>query len=62
MFVTHLDDVGGLRAGLTVDEAADMCWILMNPLLQARLRTERGWSRAAVADWLTRMATASLLA
>ena len=62
MFVTHLDEVGGLRAGLMVDEAADMCWILMNPLLQARLRTERGWSRAAVADWLTLMATASLLA
>ncbi|MFZ2016075.1 MAG: helix-turn-helix domain-containing protein [Nocardioides sp.] len=62
MFVSHLAEVGGLRAGLTVDEAADMCWILMNPLLQARLRTECGWSRPAVADWLTRMATASLLA
>ena len=37
--------VGGLREGLSVDEAADMCWILMNPLLQARLRAERGWTR-----------------
>ena len=34
----------------------------MNPLLQARLRTECGWARATVADWLGRMATASLLA
>ena len=45
MFVSHLAGVGGLREGLSVDEAVDMCWILMNPLLQARLRTERGWTR-----------------
>lgn len=62
MFVSHLAEIGGLREGLTVDEAADMCWVLMNPLLQARLRAERGWSRAAVADWLGRLAAASLLA
>jgi AcrR family transcriptional regulator len=62
MFVAHLAEIGGLREGLTVDEAADMCWVLMNPLLQARLRAERGWSSAAVADWLVRLATASLLA
>ncbi len=61
MFVTHLARVGGLRDGVGVDEAADMCWVLMNPLLQARLRTERGWTREAVADWLVRMAGASLL-
>jgi AcrR family transcriptional regulator len=61
MFVAHLADVGGLREGLSVDEAADMCWILMNPLLQARLRTERGWARESVADWLVRLASASLL-
>ena len=35
MFVSHLAGVGGLRDGLSVDEAVDMCWILMNPLLQA---------------------------
>jgi hypothetical protein len=62
MFVTHLASTGGLREGLTVDEAADMCWILMNPLLQARLRTDRGWSREAVTDWLVRITSASLLA
>jgi hypothetical protein len=33
----------------------------MNPLLQARLRTDRGWTREAVADWLVRMTAASLL-
>jgi AcrR family transcriptional regulator len=62
MFVSHLAEIGGLREGLTVDEAADMCWVLMNPLLHARLRAERGWSRAAVTDWLGRLAAASLLA
>jgi AcrR family transcriptional regulator len=61
MFVSHLAGVGGLREGLSVDEAVDMCWILMNPLLQARLRTERGWTREAVEDWLVRMTAASLL-
>ncbi len=61
MFVSHLASVGGLREGLSVDEAVDMCWILMNPLLQRRLRAERGWTRAAVEDWLVRMASASLL-
>ncbi len=62
MFVSHLHAVGGLREGLTVDEAADMCWVLMNPLLQQRLRAERGWTREAVAEWLLRLASASLLA
>jgi len=61
MFVTHLASVGGLREGVTVDAATDMCWVLMNPLLQARLRTECGWTAEAVADWLVRMAAASLL-
>ena len=61
MFVTHLESVGGLREGLTVDAGADICWVLMNPLLQARLRTDRGWTREAVADWLVRMTAASLL-
>ena len=61
MFVSHLAAVGGLRAGLTVDEATDMCWVLMNPLLQQRLRAERGWTRTAVEDWLLRLASASLL-
>ena len=61
MFVTHLAAVGGLRTGVSVEAGADMCWVLMNPLLQARLRTDRGWTREAVADWLVRMTAASLL-
>ena len=42
MFVTHLAATGGLREGVSVDEAADMCWILMNPLLQQRMHGGRG--------------------
>ncbi len=61
MFVAHLASVGGLRDGLTVDAGADMCWILMSPLLQARLRAERGWSRKQVEDWLIRLTSSSLL-
>jgi hypothetical protein len=33
----------------------------MNPLLQQRLLVERGWTPAAVEEWLLRLATASLL-
>jgi len=61
MFVTHLASVGGLREGLSVDQAVDICWILMNPLLQGRLRTERGWAGEAIAEWLVRITSASLL-
>jgi AcrR family transcriptional regulator len=43
MFVTHLASVGGLRDGVTVEAAADMCWVLMNPLLQARRARRLGW-------------------
>ncbi|MDX6358269.1 MAG: hypothetical protein QOH37_1323 [Nocardioidaceae bacterium] len=60
-FLRHLESVGGLRAGLTVPEAVDMCWILMNPLLQQRLLVERGWTPADLEDWLLRLVRASLL-
>ncbi len=62
MFLRHLESVGGLRTGLTVPEAVDMLWILMNPLLQLRLLVDRGWTPEALEDWLLRLVTASLLA
>jgi AcrR family transcriptional regulator len=61
-FVRHLESVAGLRSGLSVAEAVDMCWILMSPLLQQRLLVDRGWTRDALEDWLLRLVTASLLA
>lgn len=62
MFLRHLESVGGLRPGLSVPEAVDMCWVLMNPLLQQRMQGERGWTSAAVEAWLLRLVSASLLA
>jgi hypothetical protein len=61
MFLRHLDDRAWLRPGLTVEHAADMCWMLMNPLLPRRLRDERGWTRDEVEEWLVRLASTSLL-
>ena len=61
MFLRHLESVGGFRSGLSVPEAVDMCWILMNPLLQQRLLVERGWTPAALEEWLLRLVSASLL-
>jgi AcrR family transcriptional regulator len=61
MFLRHLESVGGFRPGLTVPEAVDMCWILMNPLLQQRLLVERDWTPAALEDWLLRLVSTSLL-
>jgi AcrR family transcriptional regulator len=60
-FLRHLESVGGLRPGLPVEHAVDMCWMLMNPLLQHRLLVERGWTPAALEDWLLRLVSASLL-
>lgn len=60
-FVTHLAGVGGLRADLPLERAADACWALMNSLLQQLLIADRGWSVAEYRDWFVRVVTASLL-
>lgn len=60
-FVSGLDAIGGLRPDLGVDEATDLAWVLMNPLLVLPLRTERGWTDDQVRAWLVRLTKASLL-
>ena len=62
MFVASLEGIGGLRPDVTVDEGADMAWVLMSPLFVRRLRQERGWDDDQVRGWLVRLAKASLLA
>jgi AcrR family transcriptional regulator len=62
MFVTGLDGIGGLRPDVTVDQGADMAWVLMNPLFVRRLHEDRGWTDDQVRAWLVRLAKASLLA
>jgi AcrR family transcriptional regulator len=61
LFVTHLADAGGLRSDLTVERAADACWALVNSLLQHLLVSSRGWTLQEYAEWLERVAAATLL-
>jgi AcrR family transcriptional regulator len=43
---------GGLRAGLSVDQAADMVWAMNSSELYVLLTVERGWSPRRYAKWL----------
>lgn len=49
---TNLRDSGGLRAGLTVEEAADTIWATNSSELYVMLTTERGWSPDRFERWL----------
>jgi AcrR family transcriptional regulator len=60
-FVMHLARVGGLRAGVTVEAAADACWALLNSLMLHLLVNTRGWSAQAYGAWLVRVVSATLL-
>jgi AcrR family transcriptional regulator len=60
-FVRHLAEVGGLRDGLSVEKAADVCWALMNSVLWHLLVSVRGWSERDYAAWLVQVVTVSLL-
>ncbi|MFN8082714.1 MAG: helix-turn-helix domain-containing protein [Dermatophilaceae bacterium] len=60
-FVAHLAKIGGLRAGLAQDRAADIVWAHMGPGLFHRLYVDRGWSLSAVGDVLCRSLGAALL-
>lgn len=61
-FAAHLDGLGGLRPGLSPDEAADVCWTLNDGMSYRRLVELRGWSTTRYRDWLARVVTTSLLA
>ena len=50
-----------LRAGLTVNEAADTFSALASPELHHILTTDRGWSQRRYARWLEQTARAALL-
>lgn len=52
---TFVDDVraaGGLRTGLSVDEAADVVWATNSAELYTMLTAERGWSPERYERWL----------
>jgi AcrR family transcriptional regulator len=47
-----LRDAGGLRPGLTVEEAADVIWATNSPELYVLLTAERNWTADHYEDWL----------
>jgi AcrR family transcriptional regulator len=62
MIATLLHDRFGLRAGLTVDDAADILWTLTAPELTLRLVHRRGWSLDRYEAWLADIMAQALLA
>ncbi len=50
--VRDLDSVGGLRAGLGIDEAADIIWATNSSELYVLLTVERGWTPDRYERWL----------
>ena len=50
--VTELREAGGLRADLSIDEAADTVWATNSPELYVLLTVERGWSPLRYEAWL----------
>jgi len=60
-FVNHLASIGGLRQGLDRAEAADLCWLAMDPGPYQRLVIERGWSPSRYQRWLTAAVSRELL-
>lgn len=60
-FAAHLDAIGGLRPGLSPEQAADVLWTMNDGGAYHRLVVERGWTDERFRDWLVRIALASLL-
>jgi hypothetical protein len=51
-FVADVAAAGGLRPGLTVEDAADVVWATNSPELFVMLTAERGWSADRYEAWL----------
>ena len=60
-FIRHLASLDGLAAGVSQQQAADLCWAMMDGHLYHLLVTQRGWTPAAVARWLADSLGATLL-
>jgi AcrR family transcriptional regulator len=52
-FAVLIDEKGGLRGGVAVDEARDIIWIFNDPTLHHALVRLRGWSQDRYRQWLT---------
>ena len=51
-FVHDVASVGGLRAGLDIETAADTVWATNSPEIYLMLTVERGWTTQQFTDWL----------
>lgn len=60
-FVEQLHSLGALPGDLSVERAAAMASLLMDPLGYRRLVLEDGWTPDEYADWVARLAAASFL-
>jgi AcrR family transcriptional regulator len=60
-FVRYLASLDGLAAGVSEQQAADLCWSLMDGHLYRLLVTQRGWTMASFTQWLADSLTATLL-
>ncbi len=60
-FVTDVAAAGGLRAGVTVDDAADLVWATNAPEFYLLLIEERGWDPERFEHWLTELWSRALL-
>jgi AcrR family transcriptional regulator len=60
-FATHLESIGGLADGVSVQQAADACWAVNDSHLYWLLVNERGWPAARYAQWLLDSLAATLL-
>jgi AcrR family transcriptional regulator len=51
-FVSVLAAAGHLRTGMDPGKAADLVWVLTDPLIYQRLVVQRGWSTGEYENWL----------
>jgi AcrR family transcriptional regulator len=61
MVVGRVRETGSLRAGLSVDRAVDVLWILNDPAHYAMLALDRGWPEPDYQQWLAAQMCAALL-
>ena len=60
-FVRRLHDIGGLRPGLTVEDAVPTALVLMDPAVHRTMVRTHGWSQEEYAAWVERIALAELV-
>jgi AcrR family transcriptional regulator len=52
LLVTDLASVGGLRPGLSIDDAADTIWVTNSAEVFVMMTTDRGWAPERYERWL----------